>query len=172
MEESGPERKRWGPTQQLPLTCSSVPRLPASPGPSNLAGLSGVRTRLESGGGGGGEGTWTRGPCPLGKQHPEGGIWRHPGKGRLAGAQGLPCLVPGPRREAVAMVTGRQVMVGLSPSSLLLGVRVGLWGALPRASARANAFALPASLHLLHLEGSIWGRLLEDEWVDGPLAPS
>lgn len=96
------------------MSVSSVPE---------AAGLTGQHDLAERSGIGQSAGVWVGVGWALG--HLDQRLWsfgkavsrgrylERPGEGRLAGAQGLPSWVPGPRMEAVAMVMRSQVMVGL-----------------------------------------------------------
>lgn len=81
--DSGPEGRRWGPEQLLLLKFSSSAPEAARLARTEQSGRNRVGSADSAGGvrGRGGEGTWTRGSGPLGKQYPEGEIWKGRGRG-------------------------------------------------------------------------------------------
>lgn len=87
-EESGPRRKTWCPKQLLLFQFfSSVPEAARLARLGNLAELGGI-CQLSWGWG---QGTWTQDAGPLGKQYPEGGVWKGWGKGGWLAPKGS-CL--------------------------------------------------------------------------------
>lgn len=95
--ESGPNTKRWGPNQLLPLKFfSCVPEAVRLAWIEQFGRIEWVLpTQLGVTGWGGNEGTWTRVPGPLGKQCPEGGIWKGRGKGGWLEPKGSPVRYKG-----------------------------------------------------------------------------